>query len=98
MGRRGLRRGPAPGRPVPQGLIHAYVIGDQHTACGEPLDDLHLWEDELFGRLLNGCPRCQALVRVNPEVIDLTAFDRDPATADPERDRHHSSAEGPGGQ
>ena len=87
-GRRGLR-GPKPGRPVPQGVIHAYVVGDQHTACGEPLDELHLWEDELFGRLLNACPRCLALVRANPDVIDLTAFDR-PRADDVGAPDHHA--------
>ena len=94
-GRRGLR-GPKPGRPVPQGVIHAYAIGDEHTACGEPLDTLHRWEDELFGRLLNGCPRCQALVRVNPDVIDLTAFDNprgEDADVPPDHDRERSSTE-----
>ena len=75
---------------MPQGVIHAYAKGDQHTVCGVDLETLHLWEDELFGRLLNGCPRCQALVRVNPEVIDLTVFDREPSE-DPALDR--SSAE-----
>jgi hypothetical protein len=75
-GRRPLR-GPAPTREVPQGEIHAYAAGEEQTACGVSLDTLHLWEDEPFWRVLHACPRCQALVRIKPEVIDLTVFDRD---------------------
>ena len=94
-GRRPLR-GSAPTREVPQGEIHAYAAGEEQTACGVPLDTLHLWEDEPFWRVLHACPRCQALVRVKPEVIDLTVFDRDRATADEARDhdRRHSPADG----
>ena len=78
---------------MPQGVIHAYTKGADHTVCGVDLGTLHLWEDELFGRLLNACPRCQALVRVNPDVIDLTVFDREPAE-DPGRDRSSADRNG----
>ncbi len=55
-----------PGLPVPQGQIHAYELGDDITACGVPLDDLHAWDDQPFSdRLMNRCEVCIARIRAD---------------------------------
>lgn len=52
--------------PVPQGQIHAYEVGDNVTACGEPLDELHAWDDQPFSdRLLNRCEACISRIRAD---------------------------------
>lgn len=57
---RRTRRIVAPPKHAPAGDIHAYKIGDSHTACGRPVAMLKLWPARVFGRgpVAHRCRAC----------------------------------------
>ena len=67
--RRGLGRRARP-TTAPKGDKHAYRPGEETTACGIPVADLHAWEQERFGDgLLNRCPECLRRTRSAPSEV-----------------------------
>jgi hypothetical protein len=52
------------GAVSPVGVLHAVDAVTQRVACGERLDDLHLFFDQNWDDIKTGarCPRCQLAV------------------------------------
>ncbi len=61
---RPTRRITAPPQHSPAGDIHAYQVGESHTACGRPVAMLKLWPARVFGRgpVVHRCRACHDAV------------------------------------